>query len=260
MAAAVTGMFMGFGFWLEQRHPRTHVPILFVGFLWGILIGGLMWLAFRVSSDRPEHRVAVSAITVVIGAGYVFGAVSSAVGPSLHLGADLGSGRIERPEAGFAVTFPDVWVVSEATPETDEFMFGDLEQQQQANQTTVVLAELPSLLSRDKVCMVVDFTPLAELPPRWKSVDDATAAFWAGISEASDSEGVRSSYHVLDAGRTGHVSGDYADGGTFDMYFFTDLEAWFYLECQSAEPPPADRWLSIAESFEFLPEQQLAPP
>ena len=214
-----------------------------------------MWVAFRLSGDRPEQRVPISAIAVVIGTGYIFWAVSSSIGPSLHLGADLGSGRIELPGAGFAVTFPGHWVARETTPETDEVVFQDLEQGQRANQTMVLSAEPPTLLGPAEICMVVDFTTFAELPPRWTSVDDATAAFFAGTSEdpTKDRESMRSSFHDLAVGRAGHISGDWVDGGTYDMYFFTDLDAWFFLECQSFGQLPEDRWLSIAETFEFLP-------
>ena len=38
-------------------------------------------------------------------------------------------------------------------------------------------------------------------------------------------------------------------------YLFTDGSAWWRLECTSPEPPE-DRWLSIAETFEFLPAEE----
>ena len=45
------------------------------------------------------------------------------------------------------------------------------------------------------------------------------------------------------------------DGTDSREYLFTDRTTWFRLSCSSTDPPD-DRWLSIAETFEFLPEEE----
>jgi hypothetical protein len=43
------------------------------------------------------------------------------------------------------------------------------------------------------------------------------------------------------------------------MYFFAASEATISLSCQAMPPspePPGDRWLSIVETFEFLPAEE----
>jgi hypothetical protein len=59
----------------------------------------------------------------------------------------------------------------------------------------------------------------------------------------------------LPAGWTGHLTATDVDGWTVGGYVYTDSEAWFKLECWSPDPPE-DHWLSIAESFEFLPVEK----
>jgi hypothetical protein len=45
------------------------------------------------------------------------------------------------------------------------------------------------------------------------------------------------------------------DGGSATAWIFLDGERRVVLFCQSEEPPE-DRWLSIAETFEFLPAEE----
>jgi hypothetical protein len=151
------------------------------------------------------------------------------------IGPAIGAGRVERPQDGLALTFPEPWVVRDVTPAGHALLFGPEGEMPWAS---TVLAYPPSL---GEHCYVVDITELAAMPEAWASVDDALAFFDADIEQVLD----------LRAGRTGFVYGLY--GSNVGKYFFTDEARWFDLTCVTASDPPEDYWLSIAESFEFVP-------
>ena len=164
----------------------------------------------------------------------------------------LGGGHVERPTDGFAVTFPDDWTVEEVTPETDAWLFDYLDPEDRALRTTVLYADQPG---SDGYCTVVDFARLAKEPPSWANVGDATLSFAAGLTEDSGFFDTERAYEALRADWTGHITATHIDEWAYDAYYFTDPEAWFYLECWS-RVTPADGWLSIAETFEFLPAEE----
>jgi pimeloyl-ACP methyl ester carboxylesterase len=70
---------------------------------------------------------------------------------------------------------------------------------------------------------------------------------------------VQPEFAVMDlpAGRTGHISATDVDGRANDAYIYSDAKVWIRMECWSFNPPD-DRWLSIAETFEFLPDPATA--
>jgi len=59
----------------------------------------------------------------------------------------------------------------------------------------------------------------------------------------------------LAAGRAAALDVLYDDGRASREYLFTDTTAWLRLSCVSNEPPD-ERWLSVAETFEFLPAEE----
>jgi hypothetical protein len=66
---------------------------------------------------------------------------------------------------------------------------------------------------------------------------------------------VRSSYIEFAAGRDGRVDGTDSDGRHNGIYLFTDGDGWYSLDCRSFALPD-DRWRSIAETIEFLTEDE----
>ena len=164
----------------------------------------------------------------------------------------LAGGRVERPEDGFAVTFPDGWTVEEVAPSTDEWFDGADEAQ--ALETVILWA---SDDGSDAECMVVDYASLASADPPWPSVDVATTWY---LDRMADDPGYREparTYETLPSGRTGHITATDSDGWSGDAYYFRDAQgdAWMHLACWSPERPD-DHWLSIAETFEFLPAEE----
>ena len=156
-------------------------------------------------------------------------------------------GRIERPDDGFAVTFPSDWTVEPVTDQTHQIIFTGLEPSDRTRQRTLLAAG-----SSDGYCVVVDSNPLAQESPERRSIYVATGSFLAGLAADPDIIGPQSIIEDLPAGPTGHITATDVDGWTLGAYHFTDGDTWAYLDCRSPIAP-VDGWRSIAETFEFLP-------
>jgi len=118
---------------------------------------------------------------------------------------------------------------------------------------TPVLKGLPG--SMHDWCVVVDFTRLVRSDPDWRSLDDVIAGFMLLMEEDSRWERLESTFMDLPAGRTGRIVRSVrGEARRISTYYFTDSDAWFYLECVSG--PSSGRWRSIAKTFEFLPAEE----
>ena len=148
------------------------------------------------------------------------------------LGPVIESGRIERPEQGIAVSFPDDWTVHAVSPEySDELAAGA------GAEGLVATLLVGSDEDTGAGCAVGEAT-LAMREMGWASVDafiDGTAA------EAID----------LPAGAAARADRVGQSGRPGTQYTYMEDGEWFALGCY-ADDPPEDRWLSIAETFEFL--------
>jgi hypothetical protein len=99
--------------------------VVFVG-----LVGAMGWIYHQVVRRRPDLRrqarmavgvgfIALMACQTVVIVEQEFSRDDIGVGPVIE------GGRVERPEAGFAVTFPDDWTVHATSPEySDELAAG----------------------------------------------------------------------------------------------------------------------------------------
>ena len=158
--------------------------------------------------------------------------------------------RIEQPAHGFTVTFPDDWTVEPVTDQTHQILLSVLEPSDRTRQRTLLAAG-----SSDGYCVVVDSSPLAQEAPERTSIYAATGSFLAGLAADPDIIGPQSIIEDLPAEPTGHITATDLDGWTLGQYHFTDGDTWVYLDCRSPIPP-GDGWISIAESFEFLPTEE----
>lgn len=203
----------------------------------------LVGLACDVDGDPPSDHWSSIAETIEF---------LSDTTPGMAVGPMLGGGRIERPADGFAITFPDDWMVEEVGPDMRHQCVNDCDPEGPLLQRFVVWADQPA---GDGACTVIDFTELARESPPWETLVEATEGRWLGWKQ--DPTVLRPGYAFMDlpAGRTGLLRATDKDGSVRHGYVFTDAEAYFLLECWSAAPPD-DRWLSIAETFEYLPEQE----
>jgi hypothetical protein len=166
--------------------------------------------------------------------------------------------RIERPSEGFAISLPSDWeyaVAAEADP--DEWWSsdtGDPGEQQEA-----ILADGGVLLARQATspglnyCYVIDRTAMASAFAS-TALSDAVEAYMVWKDEA-DLVGIDTAYLDLPAGRVARIDSRWENGLDQRDYVFKDGETWFLLQCGSTLAP-ADRWLSIAETFGFLPAEE----
>jgi hypothetical protein len=137
--------------------------------------------------------------------------------------------RVEAPEAGIALAFPDDWVV-----EIDPIM-----------SDAVLSAEGPGGGS----CGV-------ELldPTRWSGLDDAAEFF---VSVMRDFGAVTTSLALrLPVGDAFRIDAEVPEEGFFStIYLLSDSTSSYGLMCDASDPPE-DRWLSIADTFELLPVEE----
>jgi hypothetical protein len=173
--------------------------------------------------------------------------------PGDRFGPDIGHGRVERPSEGFAVTFPSDWTIEEVS----ELGNAWVDEYAENAQGAAVITEL--IWAGDdrsnEQCFVSDASDYALSPPAWTSLEQAVAhesnamERWPRVAEyASD-------YVELPVGRVGRVEVRYEDGAVGQMYIYTHGDRWLTLHCVAFVPPGHD-WFSIAETFEFLPEEE----
>jgi uncharacterized membrane protein YhaH (DUF805 family) len=207
--------------------------------------------------ERPARKWAGIAIAVVIWA--VLVASSFSWVPSAVLAPVLGYQRVERPTDGFAISLPRDWEYAVAA-EADPKAWWDSEVADPNETHERFLSQGGVLMSRQATplavnsCHVSDITSLAAEPPVFITLADAVDNI---MLREDDPEVVSVDSAVMDlpAGRVASVDTMYKDGLDERDYVFKDGKAWFLLQCFSTSAPE-DRWLSIAETFEFLPVRQ----
>jgi hypothetical protein len=173
-------------------------------------------------------------------------------------------GRVEVPQAGFALTFPEDWVwMRHPLPDVDaavEALAGVMEP-----------AEADGY--RDLLAMVSEAAPVVG------TLGFGRDTCWVQVREwgqsLSDLAAMMQEWYEAEEGYTGVTSTGVTTraGETIRIdYRFSNEDASTeqtqYLYAQgpeglvvhtltcAAEDPPEDRWLSIAETFEFLSEQE----
>jgi hypothetical protein len=180
-----------------------------------------------LGGKRMPGRYALLTLLLLVGAA----APASAHEGSPQTSGD--SGRVEVPEGGFAITIPEGWTVLVDTSEPPEFTERPL-------LTAIAPDGGPCEVSRQ------DATS-------WNSLEE-----WAGTVLLRLRE-----YGPLDFASVGLPTGDAVridmdvpeEGRSLTQYLLTDGAGFYSLACIASEPP-ADRWLPIAETFEFLPVEE----
>jgi hypothetical protein len=139
--------------------------------------------------------------------------------------------RVEVPEVGVAVAFPDDWVVEVGPIMSD----------------AALSAEAPSGGS----CGVV-----LQDGSRWSNLDDAAEFFVTVMRDFGPTVEATSTALRLPVGDAVRIDMEIpeerADSAS---YMLTDGTTFYILMCEAFPDPPEDRWLSVAETFEFLPEE-----
>ncbi len=154
--------------------------------------------------------------------------------------------RVEVPEAGFAVTFPLDWEVSIDTSDVP----GE-------GGTFAVVSGREA--ASDVTCEVYLYGPCtgSSFGDCAAALDEVAArmvAYFEGDESSSRTD--ESAAMDLPAGYAVRVDTEWIDEGVFgSLYLLTDGKVHDSLRCRGSERPE-DRWLSIAETFAFLPAEE----
>jgi hypothetical protein len=165
-------------------------------------------------------------------------------------GRSIASGLIERPEDGFALTFPDDWRVEAPTPESSEDMVaGTLVE----GRVSLLLAGVDA--DTGEGCGLADATVFVREVLDWNSVQDAARKGALNLLSMPDWAETSGTVVSLPVGQVARIDAVGADEAHQTQYYFTDGDRWLFLNC-SADERRGDGWLSIAETFEFLPVEE----
>jgi hypothetical protein len=159
------------------------------------------------------------------------------------------AGRIVQAVEGFAVTFPDDWTVHEPEPGLLHSLAPTSVPRDLAGYDVLLIAYSDE---RREACTVRDGTRARQADPGWTSLKDAVAGDLEAYRLDPTTVDTDSGYIELPAGQAA-FSGHLVEHGFYSRtYYLVSADAWFVLGC-GARDRPEDRWLSIAETFEFLP-------
>jgi len=224
--------------------------VIFVG-----MAGAMGWTYHQVVRRRPELR---RQARVGVGVGFVVLMAYQAViifeqessRDDIGVGPVIEGGRIERPEDGFALTFPDTWTVEAFTPESSEDMVAGTLLEGRAS---LLLAGVDA--DTGEGCGLLDGTVFEREVLDWNSVHDAARKGASNLLSMPEWAETSSAVVSLPVGQVARIDAVGADGAYQEQYLFTDGDRWLFLNC-SADERRDDGWLSIAETFEFLPAEE----
>ena len=152
--------------------------------------------------------------------------------------------RVEVPESAYVVTFPEGWVVGIDPMETSTASPDG------SSSESVFMAAYGWAPDGSTQCLVSN-EPLSDPPG-----DPATALEESADWALSHYEPVLIETSSLDLPAGPAIRYVFESEGTVGAaYLFSDGFDLFLISCLGARPP-ADRWLSIAETFEFLPVKE----
>ena len=179
--------------------------------------------------------------SIAVTAGVLGLALASAATAQSPLGTPLPADqRFEFPEYGIAVSLPYSYINKGqwASPSLPIF--------------EMVIAAAPLEGPGECVIETFDFTGVE--PGKMAE----TLGVVAGYPEFEIAERL-GGLDALPAGDYVRMSAAYAPGGepgASVAYVFPTADGYSWLWCSTTDAPPADDWLSIAESVEFLPEEE----
>jgi hypothetical protein len=195
----------------------------------------------------------VSVVTLVIGLlamspGPMALAQTSSPSPEPSGALSVVGGRFVLPEGGYAVTFPEDWEVLILPVDRDSIPVVRAEQGRDGEVSDGVA-----------FCEVKVAGPCDDEPGRTcaAAVDEVAtweAAWWASRPDIEVPSAVASEALALPAGYAVRIDVTLSEHGTDrSIYYLTDGGVIATLLCLAARGP-GDRWLSVAETFEFLAE------
>jgi hypothetical protein len=169
-------------------------------------------------------------------------------------------GRVEMPEHGFALTFPEGWTIFEPGTSDFERALARVDIYREELHTVMVAgARPPGREGGPPVEWCTGDTMIffaAPLDAWFKLKEDASLEdilpLLFGGGDDEDRPGI--TYLELPAGQAARMDGP--DEAThLSVYLLRDGNTFYWISC-AGDDLPDDRWLSIAETFEFLPAEE----
>ena len=154
----------------------------------------------------------------------------------------VGQGRIERPADGFGVTFPQDWTVHDQTEHGSA----------RAWQWPVDASSVHRLVLRAESCYIQVDDRHVRLSLKAYVARLMRRVWSEPVTEPSHSSEVR-----LPAGRAWRIDAVHDSGQHITEYVLTNDGDFYIIGCSiEGWAQPDDDWLSIAETFEFMPAEE----
>jgi hypothetical protein len=209
-----------------------------------------MILRTRRAEDVMRRLSVVSLVIGLLAAGPGLVAMAQAPSPSPQTSEALSAtgGRFVLPEGGYAVTFPDGWEVLILPVEWSPIPVVRAEEGHDGEVSDAV-----------PFCEVKVHGPCDDQPGRTCAtiIDEEAAdevAWWQSGADIEVPSAVASEAVALPAGYAVRIDVTYSERDSDRaFYWLTDGHVLVSLLCLAARGPD-DRWLSVAETFEFLAE------
>ncbi len=208
----------------------------------------------------------VVVVALIVMGSLVFLQANNAARPSTYddIGNNLGSGRIERPEQGFAVTTPPGWTAwqpstdfqdwwgaeavvhlwMEPTPETETWWMSTCGLREECTLERMVAA------GGQAYCWILDDTELAA-EAEWSGPSIPAAQVATGLASQEGWSEIGTATAELPVGEGAMVRAVDPNGWSQQMWHLTDGDRWFRLMCGVLDSDVEPR--AIAETFELLP-------
>ena len=163
--------------------------------------------------------------------------------------------RVEMPWAGVAVTFPKDWHVIVTPEELPRTRAGRLMGPTIPIFPVLAVGIDPEYRQRQEQCDLVTF----DLIPRWQPLPLTTYDIAFSLAELLLPEGGFGTEQIsLPRGDATHLGQQTRRSGSevfHSVFVFARDPGYVWLWCTSLDESPADDWLSIAQTIEFLPEE-----
>mgnify|MGYP001816886466 FL=1 len=216
-------------------------------------------------SYRAWGTIIVVVALLIVGS-LVFLQTSGSPRPSTYedIGTELGSGRIERPEAGFAITTPPGWrawapstdwqdwwgagavvhLWMEPASDAAEWWMGTCDIGEECDLERMVDA------GGHAYCWVLDDTELAA-EADWTSPALPAGKTASGLAEQQGWTEIGTAVEALPSGEASVVRAVDPNGWSQEMWYLTDGDRWYRLICGVLDSDVEPR--AIAETLEFRP-------
>ena len=214
---------------------------------------------------RAWATIIVVVALVILGS-FLFLQSSGTQRPSTYedIGSELGSGRIERPDVGFAITAPNGWSAWEPSTGWQDWWGADtvvhlwLEPGSDSETWWMGACDIGEECTRERMveaggeayCWIVDDTELAA-QAEWSGPAMPAALTATGLAEQEDWTEIGTALEELPSGEASMVRAVDPNGWPQQTWHMTDGDRWFRLICGVLAGDTEPR--EIAETFEFLP-------